>query len=91
MTTKKQICFKVAGTVADQIAKAVEEEGWGTTSKFCESIILDYLKRDRMRDTQRTITLETIESEEGIILIRKILDQELIRRAVGSIDTNGSK
>ena len=90
MSVKKQICFKVAGTVADQITEAVKTEGWATTSKFCESIILKYLEREADEERQRQSALAAIESPEGIALVKRIMDRELLRRAVGDIDPNRS-
>lgn len=88
MVAKRQICFKVPEVFFKQINKKVEDEGWGTLSEFCSEVIEKYINRDEMIEQQRIATLEALESEAGISLVKRIMDRELLRRAVGDIDPN---
>jgi len=87
-----QIGVKIEEKVKDRIDRLVELGRYRHISDFIHRAIAAELDREGQtpEEYQRKLTMQAIESEAGIALVKKILDKELLRRAVGDIDPNRS-
>lgn len=87
-----QIGVKIEEKVKARIDDLVELGKYRHISDFIHRAIAAELEREGQtpEEYQQKLTLQAIESEAGIALVKKILDRELLRRAVEDINPNRS-
>lgn len=82
------IGVKIDEKIKTRIDNLVELGKYRHVSDFIHRAIAAELEREGAtpEEYQRSLTMQAIESEEGIALLKKLLDQELLRRAVEGIE-----